>query len=281
MPVAIVTGAGSGLGREIALQLAVRQYRVFGTAVEKAEIDDLAVSSNGAVTLKICDITREDQLRDLAAFVAAESGGGVNLLVNNAGTLTPGPLEIIPLDAVRREFEVNTFAFVATVNAFLPALRNAMGKILQISTTSVDFPSPFNSLSSASKAAAEAFATAYRAELYQAGIEVIVAVPGNMRTGGPARTRAALERVRAAMTDEQRLHYGVAFGKFADRINAGQHAGTEAATAAAAIVALAAATPSLRRAPIGDDAREILDYVATAAGEAQDIRRLKSIGIEI
>src|SRR4029077_20372103 len=131
---AAVTGAGSGLGRDIALGLAGRNYRVFGTALSSREIDDLKTASNGAVSLSQCDITDEVAVRRWAAGVTAQTGGGLDLLISNAGVLTPGPLEVLPLNAVRREFEVNVFGVLAVVNAFLPALRKQGGRIVQVST---------------------------------------------------------------------------------------------------------------------------------------------------
>jgi NAD(P)-dependent dehydrogenase (short-subunit alcohol dehydrogenase family) len=129
------------------------------------------------------------------------------MLISNAGILTPGPLEVLPLDAVRFEFEVNVFGALAVVNSFLPALRKARGRIVQVSTMTATLPFPFNGLSGASKAAFDALAAVYRAELKPFGIDVVLAVAGNMRTGGPAKTAAALKRVAEQMTSEQRELY--------------------------------------------------------------------------
>src|SRR5258708_4912281 len=91
---AAVTGAGSGLGRDIALGLAAKNYRVFGTALSPREIDDLKNASDGAVSLSECDITDEAAVRNWVREVVARTGGGLDLLISNAGVLTPGPLEI-------------------------------------------------------------------------------------------------------------------------------------------------------------------------------------------
>ena len=192
---AAVTGAGSGLGRDIALGLSVRNYRVFGTAMSAQEIDDLRNASGGAVNLSQCDITDEAAVRSWVYDVVAQTEGGLDLLISNAGVLTPGPLEVLPLSAVRREFEVNVFGVLAVVNAFLPALRKQRGRIVQVSTWTASLPLPFNGPSGASKAAMEAFAAVYRAELKSFGIEVVIAAAGNMRTGGPEKTASALKRV--------------------------------------------------------------------------------------
>src|SRR5580704_17980834 len=98
------------------------------------------------------------------------------------------------------------------MNAFLPTLRKARGRIVQISTWTASLPLPFNGPSGASKAAMEVLSTVYRAELQHLGIDVVIAVAGNMRTGGPAKTAAALARVADKMTVEQRALYGQTFG---------------------------------------------------------------------
>src|SRR5580704_13954284 len=103
------TGAGSGLGRDIALGLAAKGYRVFGTAITPEEITELQQTSGGAVTLTSCDITDESAVKRWTRAVSAQTDGGLNLLISNAGILTPGPIETLPLDSIRREFEVNVF----------------------------------------------------------------------------------------------------------------------------------------------------------------------------
>ena len=121
---AVVTGAGGGLGRDIALGLAAKGYIVFGTAFSAGEVSNLKEASGGRVSLTVCDITKEQAVKAWAAGVSeALGGGGLNLLINNAGILTPGPLEVLPLDAIRHEFDVNVFGALSVMNAFLPALR--------------------------------------------------------------------------------------------------------------------------------------------------------------
>jgi NAD(P)-dependent dehydrogenase (short-subunit alcohol dehydrogenase family) len=74
----------------------------------------------------------------------ALNGDGLDLLINNAGVLTPGPMEVLSLSAVRREFEVNVYGSLATINAFLPLLRQAKGRIVQIGSMTGRFPLPFS-----------------------------------------------------------------------------------------------------------------------------------------
>ena len=277
---AAVTGASSGLGRDIALGLAAKGYIVFGTALSAEEVQDLKEASGGHVSLTVCDITKEQSVRAWAAGVSdALGGGGLDLLISNAGILTPGPLEVLPLDALRLEFEVNVFGALSVVNAFLPALRKARGRIVQISTWTATIPLPFNGPSGASKAAMEVLATVYRAELKPFGIDVVVVPAGNMRTGGPAKTEAALTRIANGMTSEQRDLYGQTFGTFATALNSMQNSGLNSASAARRVIELAEQTPAPRRAPAGPDAEEMLRLAHEKSDAELDALRLQLVGL--
>ena len=277
---AALTGAGGGLGRDLALQLAAKGYVVYGTALASAEVRDLKEASDGRVSLTVCDITKPDAVNAWAAGVSEALGEmGLNLLISNAGILTPGPLEVLSLDAIRREFEVNVFGALAVINAFLPALRKARGRIVQISTWTASLPLPFNGPSGASKAAMEVLATVYRAELKRFGIEVVVAPAGNMRTGGPAKTAAALERVTNGMTPEQRELYGETFRSFAAALNGMQNSGLDSAAAARRVIELAEQNPAPSRAPVGPDTEEMLQFVRKKSDAEQDALRLKLVGL--
>jgi len=282
---AAITGAGSGLGRDIALGLAAKGYCVFGTAITPEEITDLqqascGVAGGGAVTLTSCDITDEAAVKRWARAVSAQTDGGLNLLISNAGILTPGPIEALPLDSIRREFEVNVFGALSVVNAFLPALRKARGRIVQVSTWTAHLPLPFNGPSGASKAAMEVFATVYREELKRFGIDVVVAVAGNMKTGGPAKTAAALVRTAEKMTPEEHELYGQAFNAFAARLNGMQSSGLASIDAAKRVIELSEQSPPQRSASVGEDADEILRAVHTRSDDEQDALRLQIVGLE-
>src|SRR6185436_17119684 len=97
---AAITGAGSGLGRDIAFALAAKGYRVFGTAIANDEIAELQRASGGKVTLSMCDITDEKSVQSWALGLSDTLGeAGLDVLISNAGILTPGPIEILPLPA--------------------------------------------------------------------------------------------------------------------------------------------------------------------------------------
>ncbi len=276
----VITGAGSGLGREIALGLAAKGYSAFGTALSKEEVQDLKDASNGCVHLTIADMTSAAAVQTWAKGVTATLGdAGLDLLINNAGILTPGPIEVLALDAIRREFEVNVFGALSVINAFLPALRKARGRIVQISTWTASVPLPFNGPSGASKAAMEVFSAVYRAELKAFGIDVVVAAAGNMKTGGPAKTAAALARVAQGMTPDQRALYGAAFGAFSSKLNGMQSDGLDAASAAARVIELAEQSPAASRAAVGADSEFMLKAARERTDAELDALRLQIVGL--
>jgi NAD(P)-dependent dehydrogenase (short-subunit alcohol dehydrogenase family) len=275
-----VTGAGGGLGRDIALGLAAKGYIVFGTAMSAGEVQDLKDASGGRVSLTICDMTKEEAVKAWAGGVSDGLGdSGLDILINNAGILTPGPIEVLALDAIRREFDVNVFGALSVINAFLPALRKARGRIVQVSTWTASVPLPFNGPSGASKAAMEVFAAVYRAELKPFGIDVVVAAAGNMRTGGPAKTAAALARVADDMTAEQRELYEQSFDTFATTLNGMQSSGLDSVSAATRVIELAEQVPAPSRAPVGADADEMLRAAREKSDAELDAFRLQVVGL--
>jgi NAD(P)-dependent dehydrogenase (short-subunit alcohol dehydrogenase family) len=257
---AAITGAGSGLGRDIALGLANKGYVVFGTGFSASEVKDLKDASGGRVSLTL-------------------GNRGLDLLISNAGILTPGPLEVLPLDAIRREFDVNVFGALNVINAFLPALRKARGRIVQMSTWTATVPLPFNGPSGASKAAMEVLATVYRAELKPFGIDVVIAAAGNMKTGGPAKTAAALARVAESMTSEQSELYGPTFASFTSALNSMQNSGLDSASAAKRVIELAEEMPAPSRAPVGADAEQMLRLAHEKSDAEIDALRLQLAGL--
>jgi NAD(P)-dependent dehydrogenase (short-subunit alcohol dehydrogenase family) len=160
-PSAAVTGAGGGLGRAIAEALEGAGYRVYGAVRNPSEVR-VGRSSKDGIEFAQCDVTDAGAVATWAGRVSATVGdGGLDVLVSNAGVLTVGPLKLTTLDVVRRDFEVNVFgSTAAVVNAFLPALRAARGRIVQIGSVTGRLPVPFAGVSSAAKAAMEALVDA-------------------------------------------------------------------------------------------------------------------------
>ena len=278
-----ITGAGSGLGLDLAIGYAKQGYKVFGTAISPQEIESIKKELGSLdITLTVTDITKEQDVKNWREIVVSKLGNqGLDILVNNAGVLTPGPMEVLELEAIRKEFEVNVLGSISTIKAFLPSLRKTKGRIVQIGSLTGPFSLPFSGPSSASKATMESFADVYRIELKPQGIDFIMVQPGNMRTGGPAKTAAQLKAISEAMTEEQRLHYGEYFEKFSASLNAMQANGLDADLAAAKIIEISKQIPAPIRAAVGQDAEEILQMVKEKTDTELDEFKMKLLGIDV
>jgi NAD(P)-dependent dehydrogenase (short-subunit alcohol dehydrogenase family) len=113
---------------------------------------------------------------------AAEVGDSVFGLVNNAGIAVSGPLEFVPVDMLRRQLEVNLIGQVAVTQAFLPALRRARGRIVNMSSIGGRVAVPLGGPYAASKFALEAVSDSLRRELRDHGVEVVLIEPGGVKT---------------------------------------------------------------------------------------------------
>ena len=278
-PSAAVTGAGGGLGRAIAELLAQSGSRVYGAVRDPADARENGREDQG-IRFTHCDVTDAEDVSAWSGQVCADVGDdGLDVLVSNAGVLTVGPLELTPLDAIRRDFEVNVFGSIAVINAFLPALRTTRGRIVQIGSVTGRLPLPFAGVSSAAKAALEAFVDAYRLELRPHGVAIMIAEPGNMRTAGPAKAAADLERVSATMDDAGRDRYGERFAAFTHALNGLQVVGLEPDVAARIIVDAIVAPTMPTRLPVGAEAQALITAARTESDDRLDAMRLMALGL--
>ncbi|MEM9832185.1 MAG: SDR family NAD(P)-dependent oxidoreductase [Bacteroidota bacterium] len=276
-----ITGASQGLGAEAAKAFILKGYQVFGTVFSEGELNQLqSQTQNPNLHYYVCDVTKQDQVdRWMAAVTKSTEGAGVDILVNNAGVLTPGPIEILPLEDIAYEFEVNVFGSLRVIKSFLPLLRQAKGRILQIGSVSGILPVPYNGVSSASKATMEALADVFRTELRPFGVDFIMVAPGNMMTAGPAKTIAMVDKLIADMTPKQQELYGKEFGSFSKVFKQMQSEGMSVQDAAARLVEIAEEMPAPIRAGIGEDAEQMMNIAKQKSDEELDTMRRQMFGL--
>jgi NAD(P)-dependent dehydrogenase (short-subunit alcohol dehydrogenase family) len=129
------------------------------------------------------DVTDEASIAAAAHSVAQAVGeAGLAGLVNNAGVGVPGPIELIAANDLRRQFEINVFGQVLVTQAFLPLIRQAQGRIINIGSVGGKITMPFGGALCASKYALEAINDALRLELHPWGIHVILVAPASIST---------------------------------------------------------------------------------------------------
>lgn len=183
----LITGCSSGIGHATALRLARAGHTVYATARTSKGLSDLAAA--GATTLDL-DVT--DEASRVAAVQTVEAAhGAVGVLVNNAGYGEYGPIEEVPIDRVRRQFETNVFGAVRMVQLVLPRMREAgRGRIVNVSSMGGRLTMPFGGCYHATKYAVESLSDALRMEVGPLGIRVILVEPGPINSG----FNAVLER---------------------------------------------------------------------------------------
>lgn len=177
---ALVTGASSGMGREIAQRLLRDGYTVYVAARGVDKMSDLA---NAGATVLGMDLSKEDEIEAAVERILAD-GGGIDILVNNAGYGQYGPVEDTPLDTARYQFEVNLFGPARLTQLLLPTMRERRkGLIINISSVGGKIFTPLGAWYHATKHALEGWSDCLRLELGDFGIHVVVIEPGIIRTG--------------------------------------------------------------------------------------------------
>jgi NAD(P)-dependent dehydrogenase (short-subunit alcohol dehydrogenase family) len=172
----LVTGASTGIGEATVLHLKTLGFDAIG-AVRKDE-DAERLEGRGVRTVRI-DVTDADLIataRDELADIALAG------LVNNAGIAVAAPLEFLPIDRLRQQLEINLIGQVAVTQAFLPALRRARGRIVNVSSIGGRVALPLAGAYNASKFGLEGVSDALRRELRPQGVDVIVIEPGGVKT---------------------------------------------------------------------------------------------------
>jgi NAD(P)-dependent dehydrogenase (short-subunit alcohol dehydrogenase family) len=181
--IVLVTGASTGIGEAVTRRLARKGYLVVA-GVRRAEDGERlrAMVPDRIHSLRL-DVTVAAEVDAAARSISALTGAaGLAGLVNNAGIALGGPLEYVPLDLVRRQFEVNVVGLLAITQAVLPMLRVGRGRIVNIGSIAGRETAPMVGPYCMSKHAVESLTDGLRLELADAGIEVAVVEPGAVKT---------------------------------------------------------------------------------------------------
>lgn len=184
--VAIVTGAGSGIGRAVARSLADAgaSLALAARSLDRLETAAADIRTNGARAIPVqCDVTSESQVVAMFDKVEAELGP-VGVLVNNAGTLSPALVEDTTLADWRHVLDVNlTGAFLCMREAIRRMKPRQQGRILNIGSISASVPRPTTASYAASKAGLVGLSRTAAIEARPHGIAIGCLHPGNVRTG--------------------------------------------------------------------------------------------------
>jgi NAD(P)-dependent dehydrogenase (short-subunit alcohol dehydrogenase family) len=193
----LVSGASSGIGEATALAAARKGVRVYAGVRNTADAQRIdALHPNvQAVALDVTDAA------SIEAAVGVVRADGVALtgLVNNAGIALGGPIESLPLEELRAQFEVNCFGAIALTQAVLPLLRAQPSRIVFVGSVAGRIAVPYLAAYSASKFALRAVADALRFELKPSAIDVALIEPGSVATPMWSKGRAMRETMLARL----------------------------------------------------------------------------------
>ena len=176
----VVTGASSGIGADVAALLAHEGFLVYAGVRSDADAARVATLHEHIKPVRL-DVTDRESIDEAARTIAA-GGHVLRALVGNAGIAVAGPLEFLPVDELRRQFEINVFGALAVAQAFLPQLRASRGRLVLVGSISGRLSVPFIAPYSASKFALRALSDALRVELAPAGIAVALIEPSAVKT---------------------------------------------------------------------------------------------------
>ena len=211
--VILITGASGGIGAALAELLAARVLgiRLVLAARSQEKLEQVATRCRkaGAEVLVVpTDMEQIDQVKSLAK-TALDQFGHVDALVNNAGYGQMGPVELIPTEAVQRQFQVNLIGPLTLTQALIPVMRDrGGGRIINVSSLGGRLAFPFGGLYSSSKFALEGISDALRMELEAFNIKVSVIEPGPVSTDF---FDAADQMVEKAVANPQTTPYRAAF----------------------------------------------------------------------
>jgi NAD(P)-dependent dehydrogenase (short-subunit alcohol dehydrogenase family) len=203
----LVTGASSGIGEITVRELLRRGFRIYAGVRSCADAARLAAAGPRCSPLHL-DVT--DPASIAAASRTLREAGGIYGLVNNAGIAVAAPLEYLPLDELRRQFEVNVVGALALTQALLPLLRRSLGRIVNVGSIAGRTPLPIAGPYAASKAALDSLTATLRLELLPFDVLVSYIEPGAQRTPIWERSRRDAARLRDRLPPLARDYYGAA-----------------------------------------------------------------------
>ncbi len=192
----LITGATGGIGTATVGLLQRRGFTVYAGARGRADFGP-------GVRVVALDVADPESVKAAAKQVAGQVDG-LWAVINNAGVIVQGPVELVPVDEWRRQLEVNTLGPASVVREFLPLVRAGRGRIVNVSAPTGRIAMPLLGALSASKAALESLSNALRLELAPWNIPVVVVEPGSTETAIFAKAGEA-ERVAHGQIGADRL----------------------------------------------------------------------------
>jgi NAD(P)-dependent dehydrogenase (short-subunit alcohol dehydrogenase family) len=202
----VISGASSGIGAATARRFASLGFYVLAGVRNPRDAD--AMRDEGIEPVML-DITIPEHVERLAARIADDpENRPLRALINNAGIEINAPIEVLPLELWRSQFEVNLFGHISVIQALLPFLRASRGRVVNISSVGGEAVLPIYGAYAATKFALEAASDALRREVSRQGIQVVIVQAGGVKTVMADRSGAISLALSDAMKPEHKRLYG-------------------------------------------------------------------------
>ena len=238
--VALVTGASSGIGESIAIHLAATGWTVYAVA---RRVERMSALETRGIVVFAMDVTDDASMVAGIDRIITEHGR-IDALVNNAGYGSYGPVEHVPLDEGRRQFDVNVFGLARLTQLVIPHMRTrGSGRIVNISSIGGKIYEPLGAWYHATKFAVEGFSDSLRIELAPFGIDVVIIEPGPIVSEWNTIARDSMVQRSVGTAYEQLARRMAAMFERVD--TPGRSSGPEA-VAEKVLKALEAANPAAR-----------------------------------
>lgn len=174
--VVLITGGSSGIGKSTGEFLHEKGFKVYGTSRNPEQIN------NSKFELLKLDVRESESIKN-AIKTIIEKSGRIDVVINNAGVGITGPIEEIPSEEIKNNFETNLFGPIEVIKAVLPQMRvQKSGLIINITSIAGYMGLPYRGIYSASKGALEILTEALRMEVKSFGIEITNIAPGDFAT---------------------------------------------------------------------------------------------------
>ena len=277
----LITGASGGVGTALVSHLAGRGWRVFA-GVRSAAAGASLAAGRPAVTPVELDILDHASLGRARAQIAealeTDGHAGLTGLVNNAGKSVDGPLELLPLRDLHDAFAVNVVGQVAVTQTFLPLLRRAHGRVVNMGGAAGRVAMPMYGALSASKAALDSVSDVLRMELRHQGVDVSYVEPGALDTTFFERSAAARAEQGYAGDAGTQANYAEAISRIGAALSAAKPGRLDPV-----ITAIEHALTARRPAPryvVGRDAKAITGIVRRLPARTRDRAIMRSLHLD-
>lgn len=247
-----ITGASTGIGHASAIHLSRNGFLVFAGVRKTSDADRLTREGGENVVPVAIDVTEDASIGGALETVRPRlAARGLDGLVNNAGIGISGPVEYVTKEVLRRQFEINVFGQIAVTQAFLPLIRQARGRVVNMGSVGSHISMPFGGALCATKSAFRSLNDALRLELHPFGIHVSMIEPASIHTPATDKMLGDVDADIAALPPEGRARYGDMLREFTRRAYEREQAGSPPEVVAAAVLHALVEEHPRARYPVG------------------------------